>query len=84
MAFHLARCLVETPWSSVLPEHLASESSNSGLTKVMAVMMMIEMMSATAVAAERLPDVLSVLEQVSPGCRAMWCTVQCLKSGSCK
>ena len=68
LAFHLARCLLKTPWSSVTPEHLASKYRNSDLTKVKLVTMLITMMSDIAKAAERLPDVLSVLEQVSPGC----------------
>ena len=82
LAFHLARCLAEFSWSSVTSEHLASECSNSGLTKVKAIVWMFTMMSNMVTASERLPDVLSVLEQVSPGCRAMWCTVLCLHSGT--
>ena len=69
LAFHLARCLAETPWSSVTPEHLASTCSKSSLNKVKAVELSISMMSAMAEAAEGLPDVQLLVEQVSPGGR---------------
>ena len=73
LAFHLARCLAETSWSSVTREHLATECSYSGLTKARGVARMITMMNNMVTVSERLPDIQSVLEQVSPGCRAVWC-----------
>ena len=73
LAFYLARCMAEITLSSVLSEHLANECSNSGLTKLKAIVWMFAMMG-NVVTASGLPDIQSVLEQVSLGCRAMWCT----------
>ena len=80
LAFYLARCLTDFSRSSGTSEHLVTESSNSGLTKVRAVVTMITMMCKRVTASERLPDIQSVLLQIGPGCTAVRCTVRCLNS----